>query len=216
MAISYYITARRQLAPGAEEEAAEQALRQKVRAAFSAGLDYVQVREKDMPAGRLAGLIEALRRLPEKRNTRLLVNERLDIAVSCGADGVHLPSDSLPLAAVRSAVRSKMGAAARAGIFAGISCHTEPDVEQATREGASYILLGPVFETPSKPGALPLGLAGLEKICRRATIPVFALGGVSLANARDCIQAGAAGVAGIRSFQQAENLDELCRSLRAL
>ena len=212
MAISYYITARRQLSPGSEEGPAEQALRQKVRAAFAARLDYVQVREKDMTGGRLACLIEELRNLPEKRSTRLLVNERLDVAVSCGADGVHLPSDSLPLSAVRSAVQSKRGAT----WVAGISCHTEQDVEQAIREGASYALLGPVFETPSKPGALPLGLSGLARICRRATIPIFALGGVSRENARDCVQAGAAGVAGIRLFQQAENLDELCRSLRAL
>ena len=208
LAISYYITARGQLATPPGQDGKEEALQRQVRAAFSAGVGYVQVREKDLPGRRLAQLVEDLQDSPEKKGSRLLVNERLDIAIACGADGVHLPSDSLPL----SAARSKAG---REWIV-GISCHTEEEVEEALRDGASYVLWGPVFETPSKPGAAPLGLSDLARLCRRFAIPIFALGGVNVENAKDCVQAGAAGVAGIRLFQQASNLEEVCRYLHSL
>ena len=188
----------------------------------------MQVREKDLPDGRLARLVEELQTLrektvagetsagkpaagkpvPEKTASRLLVNERLDIAISSGADGVHLPSDSLPLAAVRSRVGP-------AGVV-GISCHTEEDVEQAARDGASYVLFGPVFETPSKPGGKPLGIPLLGRICRRSPVPVFALGGLNRENAESCVRAGAAGIAGIRLFQRDPDLAGLCRYLHSL
>ena len=220
MALIYYITARAQLEAETGSDAAsgsEQALREKVQAAFSAGVDTVQVREKDLPDGRLAQLVEELGSLraktePEKTGScllgRLLVNERVDIAISCGADGVHLPSDSLPL----SAVRSRVGPDA----VVGISCHTGEEVEHAARDGADYALLGPVFETPSKPGGRPLGLAFLEDICRSSALPVFALGGVTRENAASCVRAGASGIAGIRLLQQALDLEDLCRYLHSL
>ncbi len=165
----------------------------------------MQVREKDLSDGRLARFVEELSRLPEKKETRLLVNERLDIACAGGADGVHLPSDSLPLSQVRG----------RTGIV-GISCHAEEDLEEAARAGASYVLLGPVFPTPSKPGMPALGLPVLEKLCRRFPIPILALGGVTQENAADCIRAGAVGVAGIRLFQEASDRAALCRYLHSL
>jgi thiamine-phosphate pyrophosphorylase len=213
LAICYYITARAQLSSGAGGGGLEVALRQKVQAAFSAGVDYVQVREKDLPARRLAALVEDLASLTERKKARLLVNERLDIADSCGADGVHLPSGSVPLAALR-----RLGGESGAARFMiwGVSCHQEPEVARAAQDGASYVLLGPIFETPSKPGVKPLGLSVLEDVCRRYAIPVFALGGIDATNAPDCVLAGAAGVAGIRLFQQAPDLGELCHQLHAL
>jgi thiamine-phosphate pyrophosphorylase len=138
----------------------------------------------------------------------LLVNERLDVAIACGADGVHLPSDSLPLATVKT----RAGSAS----IVGISCHSEEEVEKAGSDGASYVLFGPVFETPSKPHAKPLGVPLLRQVCRRSFAPVFALGGVTRNNAESCIRAGAVGVAGIRLFQEAPNLAELSRYLHAL
>lgn len=210
MAFAYYITARRQLDSGSGPD--EGALRRKVQEAFAAGVDYVQLREKDLPGERLAGLVEDLQALPERtlarRPLRLLVNERLDVAIACGADGVHLPSDSLPLAAVKS----RAGAASTVGI----SCHSEEEVAQAGRDGASYVLFGPVFETPSKPNGVPLGVPLLRQICRSSLAPVFALGGVTRNNAESCIRAGAVGVAGIRLFQEAPHLAELARYLHAL
>ena len=212
MAVSYYITARKQLDPlpgkNGSEDALEDALQETVRSAFCAQVDYVQLRERDLASRRLAFLVEGLRTRPEKKGTRLLVNERMDVAVSCGADGVHLPSGSLPLSALR--------AFAGEDLIWGVSCHGGEDVKKAVQAGAGYVLLGPVFETPSKPGATPLGLAALAEVCRRFPVPVFALGGVVRENAKDCIQAGAAGVAGIRMFQQAQNLEDLCGYLRSL
>ena len=215
MAFAYYITARHQLEAGSGPSGgsgAEEALRRKVREAFAAGVDYVQVREKDLPGKRLAGLVEDLQALPEQavshRPLHLLVNGRLDVAIGCGADGVHLPSDCLPLAEVKA----RAGSAA----LVGISCHSDEEVAQAGREGASYVLFGPVFETPSKPNGKPLGVPLLREICRRSFAPVFALGGVTRNNAESCIRAGAVGVAGIRLFQEAPHLAELARYLHAL
>ena len=215
MAFAYYITARRQLDSGSGSggaAGAEEALRRKVQDAFAAGVDYVQLREKDLPGKRLAGLVEDLQALPERfrarRPLRLLVNDRLDIAIACGADGVHLPSDSLPLAAVKSRAGSDW--------IVGISCHSDEEVAEAGRNGASYVLFGPVFETPSKPDGKPLGVPLLRQVCRRSLAPVFALGGVTRNNAESCIRAGAVGVAGIRLFQEAPNLAELSRYLHAL
>ena len=208
LAVTYYITAREQLSSQTGPLGREPALKQKVRAAFSARVDYVQVREKDLPARRLALLVEELVASPQKQNSRLLVNERWDVAAYCGADGIHLPADSVPLAMLRSLAGKAM--------VLGVSCHCGQDVAQAVRDGTSYVLLGPIFETPSKPGAKPLGLAALRDVCRRYPVPIYALGGVTAANAEECIQAGAAGVAGIRLFQQALDLEELCRRLRLL
>ena len=216
MAFAYYITARHQLEAGAGggdgAPGIEEALRRKVQAAFAAGVDYIQLREKDLPGAQLASLVEEFQASPAKtrsgRPVRLLVNERLDIAVVCGAEGVHLPSDSLPLAAAKS----RAGSAS----IVGISCHSEEEVDQAGRDGASYVLLGPVFETPSKPGGKPLGVPFLRQVCRRSVAPVFALGGVTRNNAESCIRAGAVGVAGIRLFQEAPDLADLSRYLHAL
>ena len=215
MAFAYYITARHQLDSGSGPSGAagaEDALRRKVQDAFAAGVDYVQLREKDLPGKRLAGLVEDLQALPERslarRPLRLLVNDRLDVAIACGADGVHLPSDCLPLAAVKS----RAGSAS----IVGISCHSDEEVAQAGRDGASYVLFGPIFETPSKPKSKPLGVPLLRQICRRSLAPVFALGGVTRNNAESCVRAGAVGIAGIRLFQEAPNLAELSRYLHAL
>lgn len=248
MAILYYITDRRQLSFTAGLATPEQALQEKVRAAFAAGVDYVQVREKDMEAGTLAALVEELVEIRaahrqaqgheqsrmavqpgrsaasrlavdekeaesslESQNSmplaRLLVNDRLDVARTCGADGVHLPADSLPIAAVRKFVGGEW--------IVGAACHSVEEVIQAAEAGADHVLVAPVFDTASKPGMKPMGLGRFTEICHRSPIPVFALGGVSLENARSCVDAGAKGLAGIRLFQQSPDLSSLCRQLRA-
>jgi thiamine-phosphate pyrophosphorylase len=188
--ILYYITDSAQLGPG-------EALLARIRAAFAAGVDWVQIREKGMPTRELCRLVEQAAALPEKGRARLLVNERLDVALGCGADGVHLPADSLPVAAVR--------AAAPEGWLVGISCHSPEEVEAAAREGASFAVLGPLFSTPGK--SAPLGLEPLREACRRTAarkFPVLALGGVTLENAAACLAAGAAGLAAIRLLQSAD------------
>ena len=188
--IFYYVTDSAQLGPA-------EGLLERIRAAFAAGVDWVQVREKRMPTRELCRLVEQAVALPEKCAARLLVNERLDVALACGADGVHLPADSLPVAVVRRA--------APEGWLVGVSCHSPEEVEAAAREGASFAVLGPIFSTPGK--LSPLGLEPLRQACGRLAaggFPVLALGGVNLENAGGCLEAGAAGIAAIRLFQSGD------------
>lgn len=122
------------------------------------------------------------------------MNERLDIALACGADGVHFPAGSLPLSTAR-------GSVPRGWLF-GASCHTVAEVEAAAAGGASFAVLAPIFSTPGK--AAPLGIEVLREACARVAplhFPVLALGGVNLDNAAACLKAGAAGLAAIRLFQ---------------
>lgn len=220
MAFTYYITDRRQLQA---DSGSDLALKDKVREVFSAGVDFVQVREKDLQGGALAALVEELAQIrtatarvrlpdssrnPHRQAARLLVNERLDVARTCGADGLHLPADSLPVAAARKYVGKDW--------IVGASCHSAEEVERAASEGADHVLVAPVFDTASKPGMRPMGLEQFAEICRRSPIPVFALGGISLQNARYCVEAGASGLAGIRLFQQSTDLATLCQQLGSL
>jgi thiamine-phosphate pyrophosphorylase len=207
LAFTYYITARLQL-NGPIWASAEDALAAKTREAFGAGIDYVQVREKDLPTRQLAHIVTSLADRKEKISTTLLVNDRIDIAICCGADGVHLPSDSVPI----GTARELMGETATVGI----SCHTEQEAVEASASGASYILLAPIFETPSKPGVKPIGLETLAKVCSGSSVPVFALGGVNEQNAEACVRAGASGIAGIRLYQQSADLNALCRYIHSL
>ena len=189
--ILYYITDSSQL--GRPQEVLG-----RIRAAFAAGVDWIQIREKKMTTRDLCRLVEQALALPEKGDGRLLINERLDVALACGADGVHLPADSLPVAVVRNAVPAGWPAE----WLVGASCHSPAEVEAAAREGASFAVLSPIFETPGK--GPPLGLEPLRRACRSVAprqFPVLALGGVTLENARACLEAGAAGLAAIRLFQ---------------
>lgn len=197
--ILYYVTDSSQLPPGEE-------LLERIRAAFAAGVNWVQIREKRMPVRELCRLVESAAGLAEKGGARLLVNERADIALSCGADGVHLPAGSLPASA---AVRT-----APADWLVGVSCHTAEEVSRAAGEGASFAVLGPIFPTPGK--GPPLGLGVLGEACaalRPSGFPVLALGGVTVQNAALCLAAGASGVAAIRLFQSGD-LGSTVRQLR--
>lgn len=204
MAQSYYITSREHW--GHDNPQAR--LREKVRDAMRAGVDYVQVREKDLPAAALRDLVAGLVAQRGGAVTRLLVNSRVDVAVASGADGVHLPMPALPLAALRCRLPQLQ--------IVGVSCHNEQEVREAAAAEVDYLLLGPVFATPSKPGAEPLGLKRFHSMCEMSPVPVLALGGVSPGNAAQCVAAGARGIAGIRLFQEAENLPQLIAELRSL
>jgi len=185
----YYITDRAALGGSA-------ALLPCVRRVAAAGVDWIQVRERDLSGRALAELVTEVLKIARAgtRPTRVLVNDRLDIALATGADGVHLPSHGLPTGAVRGM--------APAGFLIGRSCHSPADVQVAAAEGATFCVLGPVFATPSKAEmGPPLGLAAFRSL-QAMTIPVLALGGVTLENAAACRVAGAAGVAGIRLFQE--------------
>jgi thiamine-phosphate pyrophosphorylase len=179
---------------------------QRVRQALEAGVDMAQIREKDLEARELYDLARAAR---APGRGKLLVNSRVDVALSAGADGVHLPS-SAP-------APQDFRAIAPPGFTFGASCHSVDEVRAAEQEGADFAVFGPVFETPSKRAyGPPLGLEGLREACRAARIPVLALGGITLENAHACLDSGAAGIASISLFQAAARVEHVVTALRAI
>jgi thiamine-phosphate diphosphorylase len=168
-----------------------------VRMALAGGARFVQLREKDLEGGALFALAEALVAECRPAGARLLVNDRIDVALAAGADGVVLPADSFPTDVARRLV-GPMKLVAR-------STHSAAEVERALREGCDFVLFGPVYETPSKAAfGPPQGIAALRAVARFA-IPVYALGGVTAENAPAVLQAGAHGVAVIRETMAAED-----------
>ncbi len=205
----------RALPQGAGGAPAANALPTIIRRAAAAGVDWIQLREKDLSAHSLAELARGAVAAAHASSTRILINDRLDVALAAGAAGVHLGEESLPVAEV---VRWR-GASGRApgSFLLGVSCHSRAAAVEAERGGADYIVFGPVFETPSKAGfGPPQGLERLTEVCRNVRIPVLAIGGVTLENAAACLDTGAAGLAAIRLFQEAPDLSSLVNRLRSL
>jgi thiamine-phosphate pyrophosphorylase len=210
-----YITDRRSLAaePGSAAEQAlpwpvqAGALLGRVAAAARAGVDWVQIREKDLPTRALAELVRGALRAAEGSATRIIVNDRLDVALALGAHGVHLARTSLTAEAARRLAPSPF--------LVGVSCHSLEDALEAEAARADYVLLGPVFSTPSKLRyGPPLGLETLRQVAARVRIPVVALGGINLERVKACRQAGAAGIAAIRMFQECASVEDLVAELR--
>ena len=196
----YYITDRRGL-PGEDPVPV-------IEAAVAAGVDFIQLRERDLSARGLLLLAHASVARCQGSKTWLLVNDRLDIAIAAGADGLHLPSHGLPVGELRRRFPE---------MLLGASCHTVEEVRRAEEGGANFVVFGPVFETASKRSyGPPLGVEKLEDAARAATIPVLALGGITLENAGGCLRAGVAGIAAISLFQTSTDIGETVRRLRAL
>ncbi|MFA6035024.1 MAG: thiamine phosphate synthase, partial [Myxococcota bacterium] len=155
----------------------------------------VQLREKQLDAARLFDLAVSLARVVHAHGGRLFVNDRADVALASGADGVHLTGASIPVHAVKRAYPS---------LLVGKSTHSLSDVLKAGVEGADFVVAGPVFRTSSKPGLDDvMGVAGLGRICAEAKVPVYALGGMDESNAREAACAGACGVACISAVMKA-------------
>lgn len=200
-----YVTDRSQLAGGRTVSDA-------IRAAIAAGVDWVQIRERDLPTRELLAAASDAVTLAAKGTTRILINDRLDVALAAGAHGVHLGGESMPITEV---VRWRGTARLPENFLIGVSCHSVQEVAAAEREGASYAILGPVFATPSKVQfGPPLGLQVLGEACRAVKIPVLAIGGATVKNARQCFEAGAAGIAAIRLFQETQDLSFLVQKLQ--
>jgi thiamine-phosphate pyrophosphorylase len=220
-----YVTDRNSLASGAVD--VDAAILDKVRAAVRAGVNWVQIREKDLPATRLLALVRGAVDAAQARDaerlfdpnfqphlTKVVVNERLDVALAASAAGAHLGRESAPL---RDVVRWCRGGNAPREFLIGASCHSVVEAREAETSGASYLIFGPIFDTPSKRAfGKPIGIAELLAACATVKIPVLAIGGIDVRNARECFRAGAMGIAAIRMFQDAGEVDELRRTLASL
>lgn len=194
----------------------ETALIERVDRAAQAGVDWVQIREKDLPARNLVDLTRTAIRICDsasaRNKMRVLVNDRFDVAWATRAAGVHAGETSLAirvLAEARDAARLK-------NFIVGASCHSLEGALKAAEAGADYVLFGPVFETPSKASfGAPQGTAKLAQVCQAVSIPVIAIGGITIENARACRASGATGIAAVRLFQEAGDIGEIVAALTA-
>jgi thiamine-phosphate pyrophosphorylase len=202
----YYITDRTQF-PGTSTKQQERLLK-KISECAASGIDYIQLREKDLTTRELERLAAKAMTIAWNSRTRLLINSRLDVALACGAHGVHLPSNWLPA----SEARAILMRAGQSRPIIGVSTHSAAEVEPAEAHGADFVVFGPAFE---KYGTANLdGLQQLAAVSRRS-MPVLALGGITLENAEQCLAAGASGIAAIRLFQQ-EDVADVAKKLRQL
>ena len=214
----YYITDRKQFRGNDAERQAT--LLRKIAEAAHCGVDFIQLREKELSGRELETLAcAAVHTVREnsstksgKSATRILINSRTDIAIACAADGVHLTSTDVDPGVVRSLWSRIARAGGKIGPIVTLACHSEEDVARAASSGADFALFAPVFEKGDAPDVGAAGLEILRNACRQQ-IPAIALGGVTLENARQCVDAGAAGIAGIRLFQQ-NDIASLVRRLR--
>lgn len=233
-----YVTDRRGLALSPDSEQTNAVIR-KIAEVAVAGIDWIQIREKDLSAKQLAALTrEALNAVQQQRlqpveasklefkqqspkppaRTRIIVNDRIDIAIAERANGVHLGENSIPPAEARRLIQS----AQKKGLLAtdflvGVSCHSLEAAKSAEAADADYIFFGPIFPTPSKAQyGEPQGLDRLADVCHALAIPALAIGGVTADNAASCLQAGARGIAAIRLFQDSPDLIRACRAIQSM
>lgn len=179
-------------------------------AAVDCGVDLIQIRQKHPPVAARALMQLAAPVVESARGSRshVVINDRVDIALALGAAGAHLGAQSLPARIVRPIVTQDF--------LIGVSCHSLAEALEAEAAGADYLLLGPVFETPSKLAyGPPLGLDRFGQIASKIEIPTLALGGITLERVKPCLESGAAGIAAIRLFEEAPSLPERVAKLRA-
>jgi thiamine-phosphate pyrophosphorylase len=197
----YLITDRKQASGGALCAAVEAGLR--------GGVTAVQLREKDLSSRELFELACCMRELTFRYGARLLINDRLDIALAAGADGVHLGESSLPVSRIRALAGDRL--------LVGVSCHGLESALDAQENGADFITFSPIYFTPSKaPYGEPLGTERLAEACRLLSIPVFALGGIKKDTVRTVLDHGAHGIALISAILAAEDPERAAREMLTL
>lgn len=192
------------LAAGARIEALLELLTEAARA----GVDLIQLREKELSGREFYQLTAATVAAVRPLGTKVLVNDRVDVALAAGADGVHLATSSLPVAVARQLVGDQF--------LIGASTHSLAEVHVAAAAGADFVVFGPVFATPAKlKYGAPVGLAALRAVTAAAPIPVLAIGGITATNYSSVLAQGARGIAAISLFTQAERLAALVAQLKS-
>jgi len=212
-----YVTDRRSLPVDASVDLCV-AVSRKIEALVSAGIDWVQIREKDLSAREVSwlardSLLAAARHSYQGgKHTCILVNDRLDVAVAHGAGGVHLGEKSVPVKGAKYLIQTR---SLQKDFLVGVSCHSIEAAKRASEGGADYIFFGPVFATPSKAVfGSPQGMEKLAEVCSSVSVPLLAIGGITVENAGACLAAGAAGIACIRLFQDTLDPAETIRAVR--
>lgn len=174
--------------------------------AIAGGADVIQLRDKESEAREFVEAGRAMRKAVGKEKTLFIINDRPDIALAVGADGVHLGQDDLPVDCARSILGKDK--------IIGLSTHSLEQASAAQDSGADYIGVGPVFSTPTKPGYKAVGLGLIRKVKEMDGIPFVAIGGISAANIGDVIAAGASRVAVVRAVCGAEDIRGAAKSLK--
>jgi thiamine-phosphate pyrophosphorylase len=174
--------------------------------AVAGGADVIQLREKDWPAREIVEAGRAIRKAITKDKALFIINDRPDIALAAGADGVHLGQDDIPVADARAIMGKDK--------IIGLSTHSLEQAVEAQQSGADYIGVGPVFSTPTKPGSEPVGLELIKNVKNISRLPFVAIGGINAANVGDVIAAGASRVAVVRAVCGADDIREAAKSLK--
>jgi thiamine-phosphate pyrophosphorylase len=174
--------------------------------ACSAGIKAVQLREKDLTASELMKLAKSMRNITRKHRVKLIINDRVDIALLSNADGVHSPENGIQPSLVKKFNKN---------FIVGKSTHSMKSVIESGRNGYDYVLFGPVFRTKSKVKfGKPKGISELRKVCKSVNVPVFAIGGITPARAKRCVEAGAYGAAVISSVLKSDNIKKVVREFK--
>jgi thiamine-phosphate pyrophosphorylase len=177
-----------------------------LRQVVNAGAPAIQLRERDLSARELVTLAHEVQAVTASHRTQLLINDRIDVALALKGVGVHLRSNSLPVSVARQLLGVQR--------LMGVSVHSVEEAIQAESQGADYIVLGPIYATPSKQMfGPPLGIHTLEKACRLVRIPIIGIGGVTAARAQQMLCAGAFGVAVITAILGAADVESATREL---
>lgn len=172
---------------------------------MSAGGLMLQLREKDLPTRTLLAWAKEIMQYAERHQIPFLVNDRVDVVMATGAHGVHLRGDSLPVEKARNCLGPDR--------LIGVSVHSADEAVEREKEGANFVVLGPIFDTPSKRAyGAPLGMSVLEETCHRCQIPIFAIGGINLTRVSDIKKTGASGVAVISSIFQSSRPPEIVKN----
>ena len=180
----------------------------RLEAALAGGVDVVQLRLKDASDAEVVGAARAFRDACDRHGAVFVLNDRPDLVAACGADGVHVGQEDLPPGEAREVVGS--------GRILGLSTHSEQQLAAALDAPVDYVAVGPVFETPTKPGRPAVGLDLVRAAAAMARLPWFAIGGIDLANAAEVVAAGAERLAVVRAIRDADDPEAAARALRAV